>query len=370
MRKYVVAVAMLLSIPITAVACDATADGCQGVRAGADLDRVINSDLPSNATVFCLEAGTYQIDQTIELRDGDVLAGPAGSFQTRGPAEYGVGQVAKIRNGETLSEGLTQMVKMYGDSKVRWIDISGATGRYEQTNKPCPQPNVEGTICPRAGTGVAIAMGDAGPGAVVRANRIHDNEAVGVANSKGVFSENECDHNATNEDFAGFTGACVKGVTEFEARDNYVHDNFANGIWCDQGCVNDPARANGYWVHKNLIVKNDRWGERYEFSPMLEAGPHQQQPTSLVEDNEIHENGYGGASMRDAQNGIYRNNTFGAKNVAGTSYSKNGNGKAMVFGQSGDRTDIWNADAFGNSLGGESIVGCEEADNVVDCHDN
>ena len=99
---------------------------------------------------------------------------------------------------------------------------------------------------------------------------------------------------------------------------------------------------------------------------------HRSEP---IEDNEIQANGYadnasyGGASMRDAQNAIFRNNSFGPKTIAGVGYGANVKWHAIYFGDSGraSRTDLWNGSAVGNSLGGEAIVGCEKPDKVVYC---
>ncbi len=135
----------------------------------------------------------------------------------------------------------------------------------------------------------------------------------------------------------------VKGIDEYEAAYNFVHDNPANGIWCDHGCDNaGAAMPNGFWVHHNLVVNNGRWGVRMEFSPRVKSGVHSSQPTALIENNSIHANGYkgtnfGGASMWDAQNTTFRNNVFGPKTVAGVSYRANMNKRAILFVRLGTR---------------------------------
>jgi hypothetical protein len=138
---------------------------------------------------------------------------------------------------------------------------------------------------------------------------------------------------------------------------------------------------NGFWAHHNLVVNNGRWGIRYEYSAIVKSGVRTSSDTThssnaLVEANEIHANGYkgdyGGASVYDAQNGTFRNNSFGAKTIAGVSYGANNNKRAIYFGDSGraDRTDLWNADAVGNSLGGHKIDGCSRLDTIVRCLSN
>jgi hypothetical protein len=76
--------------------------------------------------------------------------------------------------------------------------------------------------------------------------------------------------------------------------------------------------------------------------------------------------------MWDAQNAVFRDNSFGPTTIAGVSYPANAgaNGRAILFFDSGRRTDLYNGVAVDNSLGGEAIVGCELPDAVVYCSDN
>jgi hypothetical protein len=101
-------------------------------------------------------------------------------------------------------------------------------------------------------------------------------------------------------------------------------------------------------------------------------------PTALIERNSVHANGFrkknsfGGASMWDAQNAVFRDNSFGSTTVAGVSYGKNAGkrARAILFFDSGNRTDLYNGDAVGNSLGGEDIEGCNKPDAIVYCSSN
>jgi hypothetical protein len=85
----------------------------------------------------------------------------------------------------------------------------------------------------------------------------------------------------------------------------FVHDEQGNGLWCDVGCSNDPARENGFWVHDSVVVDSGRAGIRYENSPNQ----------ALFEHNEIHGNGTkerrGGIDIRDSQNATVEANKFG-----------------------------------------------------------
>jgi hypothetical protein len=342
---------------------------CTGVhiKPGNDLDAIVNNDPGDKATTFCVHASssgtTYTVNNIVRLNAGDKLIGQPGQVITRGPASYGVPPV-KIRNGASLG----RLVVLSGSNvQLRWLDIAGAVGKFTRDGN-----NIHGS-----GTGVASGM--ANGTARMEYLAIHDNAATAIESMNGKLLHSELYKNGTSLAFQDETAAAVKGIDEFEAAYNYVHDTPAEGIWCDYGCANaGPTMPNGFWVHHNLIVNNGRWGVRLEWAPRVAEGVHASQPTTLVENNEIHANGYkgpfGGISMWNAQNGTFRNNVFGPKTIAGVSYRANNHATygAILFWESGrkDRTDLWNGDAVGNTLGGERILGCEKPDNVVYCSNN
>jgi hypothetical protein len=355
---------------------------CSGVHInpGNDLDAIVNSDPSTKATTFCVHApssgATYTINNSVILRSGDKLIGQPGQIITRGPASYGVPPV-KIRNGASLP----RLIDLQGSNVVlRWLDIAGANGRYiTPSPNDCTHPTDDGLRCPQNGTGLAIGAATADATLLIKYLRVHHNEAVGIASMNGKLLHSNLYNNGTNPDTWAWSAGAVKGVDEYEAAYNYVHDNPANGLWCDYECQDaGTAMPNGFWVHDNLLVNNGRWGVRYEYSPIVADGVHSTQPTALIEYNEIHANGYkdsgyGGASMYDAQNATFRNNVFGPKTIAGVSYGANTR-RAIFFGDSEskgrERTDLWNGDAVGNTRGGETIEGCAKPDNVVYCANN
>jgi hypothetical protein len=358
-----VAVLLVYTLPVAAQ------DSCSGVQVnpGDDLDAIVNSDPRTSATTFCIHAGTYLVDKVIVPRDGDALVGEPGTRTVIGPATKPE-PVVLVRNGAALS----RLVQPTGSNvHLEWLDISGANVLYNsQTQDTCGNWGEVANKCPQAGTGVAIASGNADGTLVITHMRVWGNEGHGIS-AKGRVLHSEFFDNTRNPDWVGFEGAGVKGFTEFEAAYNYIHDEQGNGLWCSYGCTDDAARLNGAWFHHNVLVNNARWGMRYEISPIVASGVHSSQPTFLAENNEVHGNGHGGASMADAQNGTFRTNIFGPATIAGVSYAANYNNRAIYFGDSGkaDRTDLWNGDATGNELNGEKIVGCEKPDDIVDCHD-
>ncbi len=344
----------------------AEAHSCSGVQInpGQDLDAIVNNDPSTRATTFCVHApssgATYTINQTLNLRSGDKLLGEPGQVITRGPASYGVPPV-KIRNGGSLAKLIS--------SRARTSSSGGSTlgGRVKYSNGSA-----------LTSSGHAIDAWDAAPSTRISYLAIHDNPNSAINNMNGKLLHSNLYNNGTNSAFWSNTATAVKGTDEYEAAYNWVHNNPANGLWCDHRCSNaGTAMPNGFWVHHNLLVNNGRWGVRYEYSPIVSSGVHSSQPTALIESNEIHANGsqgsgFGGASMWDAQNATFRNNFFGPKTIAGVSYAANNNRRAILFQDSGKatRTDLWNGDAVGNSLGGEAIINCGKPDNVVYCANN
>jgi hypothetical protein len=341
----------------------ATQESCSGVQVnpGDDLDAIVNGDPRDKATTFCVNAqldgttATYTISETLRLWDGDRLIGQTGEFVTRGPATYGVPEVS-IRPSGSPDKIIEALGK---DIEIQWVDIAGGVGRTTTDGMP------------QTGTGAGITAHRADDGFLIRYAVIHGNDTAGILGAQGRILNSEFYDNTQNPVFLGFNGAGIKGLTEYEAAYNYVHDEQGNGLWCSVGCTDDSSRLNGAWLHHNLLVNNARWGMRYEISPIVASGVHSSQPTFLAENNEVHGNGLGGASMVDAQNGSFRANIFGSKTIAGVSYAANGKNRAIYFGDSGraDRSDLWNGDATGNELNGEKIAGCEKPDDIVDCYD-
>ena len=347
----------------------AAQDSCSGVQVnpGDDLDAIVNADPRDTATTFCVNAqpggttATYNISEMLRLNDGDRLIGQTGTTETRGPATYGVPKV-EIRPSGSLDKIIAAVGK---DIEIQWVDIAGAVGETTTDGQP------------QTGTGAGITAGSADGGFLVQYAVIHGNDAAGILNIKGRILNSEFYDNTQNPVFLGVNASAVKGITEYEAAYNYVHDEQGNGLWCDVGCKDDPARENGFWAHENLIVNNARSGIRYESSPRdLAPGVHASEPTALIEGNEVHGNSYGenrgGISAADTQNALIRANVFGATTIAGVAYRANaaqpGAVKASDSGRS-SRTDLWNVEIVDNVLNGEAINGCELPDDIVDCHD-
>ena len=366
-----VVAAVAISVALLERASSAQTFTCSGVQInpGDDIDAKVNNDPGTKATTFCVHASssgtTYPIDKMVVLKTGDKLLGEPGEVIRRGPASYGA-PLVRIRPQGTVGK----MISLRANVRLSWLDIGGAKVEYNKNGSPVQ------------GTGTAIRAGETTANSVMEYLVIHDNANQGIGTMIGKVRHSEFYNNGTSTAFGGVTAAAVKGIDEYEAAYNYVHDNPANGLWCDVGCDDaGAAQPNGFWVHHNLVVDNGRWGIKYESAPQdLATGVHRQRPSALIENNSIHHNGhrgesgidYGGAGMRDAQNGTFRNNRLGPTTIAGVRYGTNVNGRGIYFGDSGraSRTDLWNGRAVGNSMGGETIVNCDKPDNIVYCAGN
>jgi hypothetical protein len=333
---------LILVVPLLALLAfvETTGDGaeaatwtCTGnhITPGEDIDSIINNDASGTATRFCVHAGTYQVSAPAILKAGDKLDAEWGTTTNVDTATKPT-PVVKL-----VGSGSANLLRARGTGiSISWVDLSGASG---------------------TGTGSgAITAGSAGSDFVVQYARIHDNTSLGISNMKGRVLDSEFFSNSEAQSSLGFNASAVKGITEFEAGRLYVHDEQGNGLWCDVGCSNDPARGTkGFWVHDSVVVNSGRAGIRYENSPNQ----------AVFENNEIHANGKtekrGGIDIRDSQNAwVSPNNNFGPATIAGVSYPANGDKIGVRATDSGrsDRVNLSNIDVVGNKMNGERIVSC------------
>jgi hypothetical protein len=294
---------------------------CTGnqITPGEDIDNIINNDPSGTATRFCVHAGTYKVSAPAILKAGDKLDAEWGTTTTVDTATKPT-PVVKL-----VGSGTDNLLRARGTGiSITWVDLSGASG---------------------TGTGAgAITAGSAGSDFLVRFARIHDNASLGISNMKGRVLDSEFFKNSKAQSSLGFNGSAVKGITEYEAGRVYVHDEQGNGLWCDVGCSDDPARGTkGFWVHDSVVVNSGRAGIRYENSPNQ----------ATFENNEIHGNGInehrGGIDIRDSQDAQVLNNKLSANNGIGV--------RATDSGRS-DRVNLERILVQGNDLGGDRIITC------------
>ena len=346
---------------------------CEGnrVRPGDDLADAVNDAPPG--TTFCVEAGDYSLSAMVKIEDGDIIRGEPGETTRRGPA-IDPDPVVRVRN----AAGLPRMFHVTAQAgRIEWLDIGGdpSGARYtDDTREACDNWGESSDRCPADGTGLGIGAGKSGPGFVLEYLQIHHQPSNCIGGLKGKLLRSDLSHCSENADYWGYSAGALKTNYEMESAYNFIHDNEAVGLWCDQGCHDNPRMPNGWYQHDNLVVNNGRAGIRYEFSPMVGDGVLLQEPTALIEGNRLAGNEFGGVDVEDAQNATVRNNTFGPMTVAGIDYPHNGSGPEAIQFSEGDtsRTDLWNAEAYDNRLGGETMDGCSiyPDPEKVNCHDN
>jgi hypothetical protein len=300
-----------------------------------DIDARINSDPADRPTTFCVHAGAYQVSAPAILKVGDKLEGEPGTETTIDTATIDPPIIKPTPVVKLEGSGTDNLLRARGNPiSIRWVDLTDASGTGN-------------------GSG-AITAGSAGSDFLVEFVRIHDNASVGISNMKGRIFHSEFFKNSYAGSALGFNGSAIKGITEYEAGNLYVHEEQGNGLWCDVGCSNDSERDNGFWVHDSVVVNSGRAGIRYENSPNQ----------ALFENNEIHGNGKterrGGIDIRDSQNALVRTNNFGPATITGVSYGANGDRIGVRATDSGrsDRVNLVNVDVVNNQMNQDSIVTC------------
>ena len=308
-----------------------------------DIDATINADPRSTASRFVLGADCpFVASATIVPSDGDEVACEvAPTFVQRGPAF-----------------DPTTRCTVAGDASVEKVFSPRGQGGRVATVRFEGIKITGGNFAGQAGTGVGIAAGSMSPSSVTYGVEVGDNDGAGISNCNGTFERIELSNTTQDPRALGFIGSGIKCVNESVIKNSYVHDNQGNGIWCDEEC-NDTSLGT-FLVQDNLVVDNGGAGIRWEKVGGANAGE------AIIENNEVRGNSIdaqrGGISVRDAQDAIIRNNSFGG----------NGREAAIIAADSGssDRPNLSNIVIVNNTLKGEDIKGCELANTVVACAGN
>jgi hypothetical protein len=295
------------------------------VPANADIAKVVNGDSATRATVFQLAANaTYRVNALIVLKAGDELRGAVGTkTQVPGSVATDPNPTTKLVNGAALES----LIALRGDNAITWLDISEADYKGQ------------------AGGGSAIAAGSGNDNTWIQYNWIHKNGAAGITNARGHILDNEIEDNTTEPAALGHIGAGVKGVYEYEAGCNYVHDNMGHGLWGD--VLMKDTSVGSFNVHDNVLLNNGRAGVRHERNECSGA-------EFIAVGNVIKDNGWesvrGGVSIHDAcddPRSYVANNTF----------SGNKDNLAVRITDSGrsDRPDTTNVTVENNTMGGNIV---------------
>jgi hypothetical protein len=345
LKKHIILLVPLLTLFAFVAASEKQAEGATWTCTGrdifpnqgqnSDIDAIINNDPSGTATTFCVHAGNYTISAPAILKAGDKLEGEPGGEDIIDTVTIDPPIIVPTPVVKLEGSGTDNLLRARGNPiSIRWVDLTGASG---------------------TGTGSgAITAGSAGSDFLVEFVRIHDNASVGISNMKGRIFHSEFFKNSYAGSALGFNGSAIKGITEYEAGNLYVHEEQGNGLWCDVGCSNDSKRVNGFWVHDSVVVNSGRAGIRYENSPNQ----------ALFQNNEIHgnakiEESRGGIDIRDSQNAwVGPGNNFGRATITiagvAVNYPPNGSKRIGVratdSGRS-DRVNLDNVNVDGNNFG-------------------
>jgi hypothetical protein len=305
------------------------------VPTNVDIADFVNADSATTATAFQLAPNrTYTVNALIILKVGDELRGAVGPPPTKvGPAND-PNPTTKLINGANLES----LIALRGDNAITWLDISGADFKG------------------RAGGGSAIAAGSGNDNTLIQFNRIHHNGAAGITNAHGHILDNEIDNNTTDPRALGVIAAGVKGIYEYEAGRNYVHDNVGHGLWGD--VLMKDTTVGSFNVHDNVLSNNGRAGVRFE---LTECSGAEFSAVGNVIQNNGWESVRGGVSIHDACNSYVANNTFGG--------NTDNLGVRITDSERSDRPDTKNATVERNTMNGNIVklgTGVSaSADNIV-----
>jgi hypothetical protein len=355
-QRGLVATAIMLALILGFYSLADAQERIVNIPCDQDIDAKINADPKSTATRFVLGADCpFLASATIVPSDGDEVAcAVAPTFVQRGPAfdpttKCTVAGDASVENVfRPIGKGGTTATVRFEGIKITGGNFTGSTG-----------------------SGAAIAEGSMTNTSSPYGIEVRDNDAAGILSAKGTFDRVEFSNNTLDPNALGFIAAGMKARNEVEVKNSYIHDTQGNGLWCDNYCHDSASHPNGFWVHDNLVVNNDRAGIRFE-----RVGDVSTAGEALIERNEVHGNSpnekRGGISVRDAQNATIQNNRFGKVTIGDHIYLANARNVAIIASDSGrsDRPNLLNIVIEDNILNGETNKGCELPDTVVACARN
>lgn len=221
--------------PSPAITCPA---GAVDISPGTDIQAKINAN--ASGTVFCLRAGRHT---------------PATAYLDPSPGDVFIGEYGAVVDGQHLRK--ESFSYRYGPRPVTIKNLTienfvsnGIVGGGGWTIE-------QNEVRSNGGDGVWF-------GSVNRNNHVHHNRHGGMVSGFGqsgmVVENNEIAFNNTDsvrdEPDAGGKMVAVQGV---EYRHNWIHDNYATGIYCDINC-------HGLNIHHNLVERNAKVGIELEIS--------------------------------------------------------------------------------------------------------
>jgi parallel beta-helix repeat protein len=196
--------------------------GSVEVTPGMDMQLAVNAN--PTGTTFCLKAGTH-VQQTVIPKTGNTFVGEPGAIMDgEDVAQYAFQTLTVSSTGVTIrSLEITRYASPYqhgaitGDNGTNWLveDLSVHHNRY-----------------------IGIRSG---PGWIVRRNKVYQNGVVGITGFRAhgtLIEANEVYENNASQApetpaLAAASGMKFGETGTLTIRNNYVHHNFAKGIWID-----------------------------------------------------------------------------------------------------------------------------------------
>jgi hypothetical protein len=282
---------------------------CVGVQLypGANLSAVAANH--SSGTSFCVNDGTYNVSQPIEVQSADVWQGVYSDLTRPTIAGSGAQQIMNAR-GST-------------GARIQNLTVTGATG-----NSNCQ---------PECGRGIS---GGSDLTLVNIRSTENANQGVGGAGNGLLIRDSVLDHNGSPEFYEDGTfasAAGVKSVNSLVIRNSRMTDNAWIGAWCDLECGR-------FEVHDSVLSGNGKAGIFDEVS----TGP------AIFEGNVLQNNGANalnrnpsGLLVVSSRNADAFNNTFGGNIGFGL--------KAVEDDRSPTLSNVTLRD---NTTNGDTVGGC------------
>jgi Right handed beta helix region len=298
---------LVLMSPVTPTGT-AAASSCEGiqVRSAQELRQTIAHHPPH--TRFCLHPGTYTVDSTITLKSQDRLIG-----------------TARHRDGVLVRTTSAQIIfDLHHTRGVRFrhFAITGAVNA-------CPGRNCRAT-------GRAISQGRY---VTVKEMHLYRNHQKAIGGTEGGLRviNSEIDHNGSTPQDALSGG--MKVTHSATIKGSYIHDNFNNGVWCDDGC--------GRFVVKgNTVKRNAGNGIFMEVS----QGPATIANNIVKHNNTADLGAHGGISLTNSKDANVYGNTLGANRKFGFSARMDNRTMGWLIGH---------VRVHGNAFHGDALRGCE-----------
>jgi len=307
--------------------------GCTGIGVppGSGLRSAIQS-APAGST-FCLSAGTYTVNATIDLDSDRVI---------------GAGMNATHIDGSGVPLDDTNRGHIFdnkGSSYFQDVDVFGASA-------PAP-----GTA---TGAKYGKAFINSGSSLQFQNVKCHDNEGVCVGEAGNVVADNlDCYNNGSAYSMtSGFAyAACIKTAASYNSAfgdvtmtNSFIHDQPGNGLWCDY------CKYADWDIRSTVFRANGNHAIQWEMSgnwTCCQAGAVVSGNTFIGNGTNLAKFAPGGMIISTSANITVEGNTFDGTNTnAITIIYSNGRIDAQNFPASR------NVIVRNNTLNGDPLVGC------------